>query len=127
MQDIINELNAGSTEYKEDGTVIHRPPSSLQLRAARNLTEMFNINQTNLLMINQMQSHISDLFKINNTLKAELDAARTIRREPTNSNEGLRNGGQEVSGVECGDTRPCASDSDSAGSSTDPNIITGSN
>ena len=126
MQDIINELTAGSVEYKEDGSIVHRPPNSLQLRAARTLTEVFNINQTNTLLVNQMQAHINDLFKINNSLKAELDAIRTTQRE-SSSIESVREGERKTSSVECGDAGLRTSDSNGEESGTNSNVITGTN
>lgn len=117
MQNLINELNAGSTEYKDGGVIIQHPPTSLQLRTARALTEMLNINQANHNVIGQMQLHINELFELNNTLKAELDAARTISGSgPVVEN--VRNDQREAGDVERSDGDTSGSNPDSQGCGT---------
>lgn len=59
MQNLINALNSGSPEYRDNGDVITRPPTATMIRAAKVLAQLANINEQNAQIIMQQQNTIN--------------------------------------------------------------------
>jgi hypothetical protein len=92
MQNLINALNAGITEYKDGGTVIQHPPTSTMLRAARTLSELNNINLNNQQIIIHQQKQITTQLMEIEQLQKELINGR-------NNLQSLRQSQQQTSNV----------------------------
>lgn len=56
MQDLYNALMQGETLYKDGGVIDQRAPTALMLRAARTIKQLSDTNDTNLILIKQLQS-----------------------------------------------------------------------
>jgi len=56
MQDLYNALMQGETVYKDGNAIGQHPPTALSLRAARTIKQLSDINDTNLILIKQLQS-----------------------------------------------------------------------
>jgi len=56
MQDLYNALMQGETVYKDGNVIGQHPPTALSLRAARTIKQLSDINDTNLILIKQLQS-----------------------------------------------------------------------
>lgn len=97
MLNLITELTNGTVEYKDGGTMVTHAPTSLMLRAARALKEVATINETNGILINQLQSQLQQLMQ---------------------DNESLRKNRGPASDVGSGDERPGSSNTDSTGNAT---------
>lgn len=120
MINIINELNAGSTEYKDE-QIIQRPPTSLQLRASRALSQLLSINDSNIQTIHNMQICIDELFQELQLLKKELDAIRNTNMANVCEDKG------QTSNVECSSGVTPSSDSNSEGCGTTQDGSTSTN
>jgi TolA-binding protein len=59
MDALYNALVNGQPSYKEDGTYVTHPPSSLQLQAARTLKQLAEINTQNQVVVMQLQQQIN--------------------------------------------------------------------
>lgn len=92
MQNLINALSAGVTEYKDGGTVIQHPPTSTMLRAARTLSELNNININNQQIIANQQGQIATQLVEIDQLKQELVNGR-------NDLQSIRENQQQISNV----------------------------
>lgn len=65
MQTLINDLNNGTPEYRDNGQIIVHPPTAVMLRAARVLKQLSDTNDTNMAHIMLLQNReaalLSDL------------------------------------------------------------------
>lgn len=97
MLNLITELTNGTVEYKDNGQMVTHAPTSLMLRAARALKEVATVNETNGILINQLQSQLHQLMQ---------------------DNESLRKNREPASDVGSGNGRPGSSNQDSTGNAT---------
>lgn len=123
MQTLVNALVNGTTEYKEDGTVVQHPPSAIMLRASRELTTLFNINATNQQTLNQLQLRVEEQLKEITILQEQNNEHLQTINKLTTDLQNLRNdpgqGREEVnSDVESGSEQSSGSDSTGQGSGT---------
>lgn len=124
MQTLVNALVNGTTEYKEDGTVVQHPPSAIMLRASRELTTLFNINATNQQTLNQLQLRVEEQLKEITILQEQNNEHLQTINKLTTDIQDLRvdirlNGNEEVnSDVESGSEQSSGSDSTGQGSGT---------
>lgn len=81
MQNLYNELMNGSTEYRADGTVIQHPPTALALRAARTLKQLADLNDTNALLINQLQAREQDVHRNLEITEAKIEKLQALLQE----------------------------------------------
>lgn len=88
MQNLINALMAGTTEYRDGGVQIQHPPTSTQLRAGRVLSELNNQNVANQQLLNNQQHQINTLNDQVNTLMTQLELSN---RELLNIKKELEN------------------------------------
>ncbi len=63
MQNLINQLMAGQTEYRDEGVVIQHPPTALQTRAGRVVSELNNQNLANQQILINQQHQITQLLE----------------------------------------------------------------
>lgn len=63
MQELYNALMRGEAIYKEGVVIGQHPPSALSMRAARALKQLSDINDTNGILINQLQSREQEWLK----------------------------------------------------------------
>lgn len=139
MNPLYNALVSGQREYKEDGTEVVHPPTSLHLQAARYIKQMDEINIGNNNIMMQLQQHNSQLLLDNQNLQEKIhglqnyiaefeQAVRDIKLqtsvvETSNSmdsvpNSSLLEGKGETSPMGCFVEEPSRSDSDSEGRGT---------
>ena len=59
MQTLINSLNNGITEYKDNGEIIQHPPTATMIRAAKALLELAKVNEANTQILVQQQNLIT--------------------------------------------------------------------
>ncbi len=69
---IIQELKYPTVTYNDKGEMETRPPTALMLRAARTLEQIANVDQTNQILIQQLQHD-------NNELRRELQELQHLR------------------------------------------------
>ena len=81
MQNLYNELMNGSAEYKADGTVVQHPPTALMLRAARTLKQLADLNDTNGLLISQLQAREQDVHKNLEITEAKIEKLQALLQE----------------------------------------------
>ena len=100
MEALYTALVNGQPEYKEDGTYIIHPPSSLQLQAARTLKQLTEINNQNQHVIIQLQQQINQqLYEIQ-----QLNEAINVLRnpEPIPQSNSIPAGASEQTGTDQG-------------------------
>jgi hypothetical protein len=85
MNNLYNELINGSIEFRDEGVVIQHPPTSLALRAARMLKQLADTNDTNMIVISQLERNQHELF---NEVK--------LLKEQNENYQRLREGGQQT-------------------------------
>jgi TolA-binding protein len=105
MDALYNALVNGQPEYKEDGTFIMHPPSSLHLHAARVLRQLAEINTQNQMVVNQLQQQINqqlyDIQQLNEIINElrnpkpvpvsnPTDSITANPAEPTSNTESVR-------------------------------------
>ena len=61
VQNLINQLLAGTTEYRDGGVVVQHPPTAAQTRAAKVVSELNNQNIANQQILVNQQQQITDL------------------------------------------------------------------
>lgn len=61
MQTLLNDLTNGTPEYKDNGQVIHHPPTKVMLRAARSLKQLLDTTETNTIAVMQLQTREAEL------------------------------------------------------------------
>lgn len=93
MQNLINALNAGTTEYKESG-VVTKPPTATMTRAARVLTILANENQSIQQQIMAFQAREIEYLEELEHLRKQL-----LEKENGKCDQSVCNGEQETSGV----------------------------
>lgn len=108
MNNLYNELINGSVEFRDEGVVIQHPPTSLALRAARMLKQLADTNDTNMIVISQLERNQQELFNEIQLLK-----------EQNENYQRLREGGQQTDAMGSSNSGPPGSDPDSQGSRTD--------
>jgi hypothetical protein len=123
MQQLIQELSSGTTEYKDD-TVIQHPPNSVMLRAARTLQQIIPVLENNQQLIQQLQiqqnNHLQEIEQLRNELS-------TYRNSSNANTESLRQSEPEVSAVGGSNGEHSGSDPDSQGRGTDQNTNSSTN
>lgn len=107
MKNLYNELISGSTEFRDGGEIITKPPTSLALRAARAINQLSEVNASNQQFMQQVQqaNHelMTSLTKTQESLKelqdAELQRVRDGGKQagPLDSGSGDVRGSSEVS------------------------------
>lgn len=85
MQELYNALMNGEAIYKDGVMIGQHPPTALAMRAARTLKQLSDINDTNAILIRQLQSREQDWLRsmeINETKIDQLTAqlAQIIKR-----------------------------------------------
>lgn len=75
MQNLINALNSGSPEFRDNGEVITRPPTQTMIRAAKTLAQLANINEQNSALLVAQQQTITQQLDELKQLREQLDAA----------------------------------------------------
>lgn len=118
MQNLINSLNAGVTEYKDGNVVLQHPPTATMRRAANTLAQLANINESNAQLLQKMQETIDTQLQEIETLTKELENERV---------QSLRNAEQQISAVESESSHPHGSDSNSEERPDSESNSTGSN
>ena len=134
----------GSVEYKDGGTIVQHPPTALMLRAARTLKQLADTNDTNAILINQLQAReqgVLQSLEINEAkidrLHAQLQEAIdrnisldeiiktlepvtdiTLEEESNGTDQSIRDGESKVSDVGSNNGHLPGGDSDSEGSGT---------
>lgn len=108
MNNLYNELINGSIEFRDEGVVVQHPPTSLALRAARMLKQLTDTNDTNMIVISQLERNQHELF---NEIK--------LLKEQNENYQRLREGGQQTDAMGSSNRQPPGSDPDSQGSRTD--------
>ena len=84
MQNLINALQAGTTEYRDEGVVVQHPPTATQIRAAKIVSELNNQNIANQAIIMNQQAQIAQSINEIDELKQRLeDALKTISNTST--------------------------------------------
>lgn len=122
MQNLLHTLVNGTTEYQEDGTVIHRPPNAAMLRAARALTDLHSINEGNFTTMNSLQFRVDEQLNEITILQEQLNEYRgtidklnadiqNLRNDPRQNREEINS---DV-GCSSGDTSPSDSDGEGRG------------
>lgn len=61
VQNLINQLMAGTTEYRDNGVVIQHPPTATQTRAGKVVSELNNQNVANQAILVNQQEQINGL------------------------------------------------------------------
>lgn len=61
MQNLINALISGRTEFKDDGVIVQHPPTAVQIRAAKIVSELNNQNVANQQILVNQQQQITEL------------------------------------------------------------------
>ena len=84
MNDLYNELTSSNTQYLENGEMRSNPPTSLQLRAARALKQLFEETQGLGRAYIQLQQEVAKLHE-------ELELLKTISSNQFNELEKLKN------------------------------------
>lgn len=104
MQNLLNALINGTVEYKDDGVQISVQSNAIMLRAARTLKQLLETNETNNLLIQQMQAREAALL-------IEIDQFRVQQRDLYNQltikeqnerNQSVRNAEPQASDVDGG-------------------------
>ena len=71
MQNLINQLLAGYTEYKDGGQQIQHPATATQIRAGKVLSELNNQNLANQQILVNQQQQITQLLEDLERLRVE--------------------------------------------------------
>lgn len=124
MQTLLHTLVNGTTEYQEDGTVIHRPPNAAMLRAARELQGMSNtlaINQQTLMSLQfRVEGQLNEITILQEQLNEYRGTIDKLNADIQDLRIDIRlNGNEEVdSDVGRSSGEPSPSDSDGEGRGT---------
>lgn len=123
MQTLIQSLVNGTTEYQEDGTVIHRPPNAAMLRAARELSNLSAQEIVNINTIMALQFRVEEQLNEITILQEQLNEYRGTIDKLTADLQNLRNdtrqNREEInSDVGRSSGESCTSDSDGEGRGT---------
>ena len=78
MQNLINSLNRGTVEYRDNGETITHPPTATMLRAARTIADLANQAQVNQEIMVQQQARITQQLQELENLTKELENAKRI-------------------------------------------------
>lgn len=123
MRTLINALVSGQREYLENGDIVTKAPTATELRAARELQNLSNVNDTNLVMIETLQRHNQQQLQEILTMQVMIQEYQKkidelkLKFNATN-NESVCASTQETSDVGSGSEQPSGSDSDSEGRGT---------
>lgn len=78
MQNLINSLNRGTVEYKDNGEVITHAPTATMVRAARTIADLANQAQVNQQIMIQQQARIEQQLQELDNLTKELENAKRL-------------------------------------------------
>lgn len=123
MQTLLNTLVNGTTEYQEDGTVIHRPPNAAMLRAARELQGMSNtlaMNQQTLMALQfRVDEQLAHNIQLQEQLNEYLGTIAKLTTELQNLRNDVKQSGETIPvDVGCASGDSSTSDSDGEGRGT---------
>lgn len=113
MQDLINQLNNGTTEYKDGGEIRQNPPTALAKRAANTIAQLANINADNQRIMMELQNRVNQQLEEIETLTKAQNVSSN-EPQPTN-NESVCESSGETSDVGSSGSGPCPSDPSSQG------------
>lgn len=116
MQQLIEQLFAGTIEYKDD-QIIRHPPNSVMLQAGRVLQQVHTSLETNQILINQLQTHQDEHLATIQQLRVEIGNL-TNELSAIKHSQSLRDSQQKTSDVGSDNGEPSGSDSDRQGSGT---------
>jgi hypothetical protein len=98
MNNLYNELMNGSVEHKDGGIIVQHPPTSLMLRAARAIKQMADTNDTNMALINQIQSREQSLLEALAKNEEQISQL-TKEKEQYGTDQSIRDSEQKASDV----------------------------
>lgn len=71
VQNLINQLLAGHTEFRDGGVLIQHPPTTVQIRAGKTISELNNQNVANQQIMLNQQQQITQLLEDLELLRVE--------------------------------------------------------
>jgi len=101
MQNLYNELTNPIPEFQEGGVIKYNAPTSVMLRASRMLKTLADTNDTNLILIAQLQNReagiMADLERAHNEIesyRSSVDSVSNINRTdvPARTEDTFENG-----------------------------------
>ncbi len=78
MLNLITALTNGTVEYKENGEMVTHPPTALMLRAARALKEVATVNESNNIIIQQLQQQLNQAMEDNARIRQNQQQASNV-------------------------------------------------
>ncbi len=122
MQNLFNELNAGTPEYVDNVLIKTHPPTSLSLRAARTIQTLTGSLETAHATTISLQRELDKSTEAFNSLKQSFDSLKekydtigTISASRSASDAGIRENIGETSTVGSGDIAAGSSDTSDKG------------
>jgi len=91
MQNLYNELMNGTVEYKDGGHIVQHPPTALALRAARMLKQLADTNDTNGLLIRQLQAREQEVHRNLEITEAKIEKLQTLLQEAVDKGVSVEN------------------------------------
>lgn len=91
MQNLYNELINGTVEYKDGGHIIQHPPTALALRAARMLKQLVDTNDTNGLLIRQLQAREEEVHRNLEITEAKIEKLQMLLQEAVDKGISVEN------------------------------------
>lgn len=122
MQNLINVLLAGQTEFKDGGVQIQHPATATQIRAAKTLSELNNQNVANQqIMVNQQQQITQLLEDLERLCIEKTNYESSI----TSLKQELENATKTIASASAVDTQPSAAASSIPVAEPDPAELPG--